>query len=127
MIEKLLGLDYKRICDFEDERLRERLEFLVGKRSKPENATYFAKVLDQTIEYEMDDGSTFQNRISLTIFFLASEPEGNMYDCFCMASYPFEMRTQEDFDVLANLYGIYRDDIREVMEDEKETGNHACA
>lgn len=121
MITKLLDLDYKRICDFENDEMRENLELFTNERQKPDTATYYAKVVEQCIRYEMDDGSTFENHISLNIIFLVDEFKDDMLDCFCVPPYPFELKTQEDFDALRNLYGIYRSDLKGLMEDEKGT------
>ena len=119
MIAKLLDLDYKRVCDFENNDMRENLEFFTNERQKPDTATFYAKVVEQCIRYEMDDGGVFENRISLNIIFLVDDFNDNMLDCFCVPPYPFELKTQEDFDVLRNLYEIYRNDLKELMNDEK--------
>lgn len=119
MIAKLLDLDYKRVCDFENNDMRENLEFFTNERQKPDTATFYAKVVEQCIQYEMDDGSVFENHISLNIVFLVDDFNDNMLDCFCVPPYPFELKTQEDFGVLRNLYEIYRNDLKELMNDEK--------
>lgn len=125
MIAKLLDLDYKRVCDFENNDMRENLEFFTNERQKPDTATFYAKVVEQCIQYEMDDGSVFENHISLNIIFLVDDFNDNMLDCFCVPPYPFELKTQEDFNVLRNLYEIYRNDLKELMNDEKV--NPYCA
>lgn len=122
MIEKLLDLDYKRVCDFDNKDMRENLEYFTSERANPIGSNFYAKVVEQCVCYEMDDGSQFENHISLNIIFLVDEIKDNMLDCFCVPPYPFELKTKEDFDVLANLYNIYRSDLRELMEDEKGTG-----
>lgn len=127
MIEKLRDLDYKRVSDFTNKDMRENLEFFTNERAKPKTSNFYAKVIEQYIQYEMDDGSIFENRISLNIIFLIDELEDNMLDCFCVPSYPFELKTQEDFDVLTNLYKIYRNDLKEIMNYEKEIKNTVCA
>lgn len=119
MIAKLLDLDYKRVCDFENNDMRENLEFFTNERQKPDTATFYAKVVEQCIRYEMDDGSVFENRISLGIIFLVDDFNDNMLDCFCVPPYPFELKTQGDFDALRNLYEIYRNDLKKLMDDEK--------
>ena len=48
------------------------------------------------------------------------EAENGMLDCFCVPPYPFELKTEEDFDALANLYNVYRSDLKELMEYEKK-------
>ena len=122
MIDKLIDLDYKRVCDFDNKDMRENLEFFTNERAHPVGSTYYAKVVEQCLQYEMDDGSVFENHIALNIIFLVNEFKDDMLDCFCVPPYPIEMKTQEDFDVLANLYRIYRSDLKELMEDEKGTG-----
>ena len=120
MIEKLLDLGYKRVRDFDDKGMRENLEYFTSGRANPIGSDYYAKVVEQRVLYEMDDGSRFENRVSLNIILLADEAENGMLDCFCVPPYPFELKTEGDFDALANLYNVYRSDLKELMEYEKK-------
>ena len=116
----LLDLGYKRVRDFDDEGMRENLEYFTRGRSNPAGSDYYAKVVEQRVLYEMEDGSRFENRVSLNIILLVDETENGMLDCFCVPPYPFELKTEGDFDALANLYNVYRSDLEELMECEKK-------
>ena len=121
MINKIRALQYKPISEFTNPTTRERLQFMISNRTVPNNLTYYAKIIDQEIQYELTDGSTLSHRISLTIFMLADETEETIIDCFTIPSYPFELRVSEDFTVLSELFEIYKSDIKEVMNYEKNS------
>ena len=120
MIETLINLKYKRVCEFNNNDMRENLNFFVKKRYRPVDAEYYAKVVEQHAIYEMDSGDEFTNIISLNIFFLIDEKNDEMLDCFCVASYPFEIKTETDIKILNNLYDIYINDLKQLMEVENE-------
>lgn len=120
MIETLINLKYKRVCEFNNKDMRENLNFFIKKRCHPVDAEYYAKIIEQHAIYEMDNGDEFTNIISLNIFFLIDEKNDEMLDCFCVASYPFEIKTETDIKILNNLYDIYINDLKQLMEVENE-------
>ena len=117
MISKLKQLDYKPIQEFENPNLRHNLNNLIARRMRPFQSEFYVKILDQSIRYEMDDGEFFENRVSLTCFFLINTVDNTLYDYFSVVSYPFDLRTEEDFGLLQNLFTIFRTDVSIILKE----------
>lgn len=117
MISKLKQLSYKPIQEFTNQNIQRNLNNLVSKRIRPYQSEFYVKILDQTIRYEMDDGDTFENRVSITCFFLVNTVDNTLYDYFSVVSYPFDLRTEEDFKLLENLFTIFRTDVSIVLKE----------
>lgn len=115
MIEKLTELNYKPINNFSDEQLKKHLNFFVENRPRPASTTYYAKMLEQKIIYSTDTDATFINTISIISYFLIDTEYDLLCDNFCVISKPFDIRTEEDFETLENLFKIYRSDV-EIIE-----------
>ena len=121
MIEKLKTLKYKHISEFKTEKLRNALETLTANRFKPENSEYYAKIVEMTLAYHMEDGSVIENHISLSIFFLIDESMLQMVDCFCAPTFPLEFRVTQDLNALNNLFEIYQNDLKEIKKHEQKS------
>ena len=118
MISKLKQLSYKPIQEFTNQTIQRNLNNLVAKRMRPYQSEFYVKIIDQSIRYEMDNGDTFENRVSLTCFFLVNTVDDTLYDYFSVVSYPFDLRTEEDFELLRNLYRIFRTDVELVLKED---------
>lgn len=117
MVEKIKKLGYQYFDDFQNPDQREMLQSLVRDRQVPENDTYLVKMIDIQIKYEMEDKSFFINTLSLTLYFLVNEQNNDVDNYFCIPTYPFEMKTEADFDALKQLFDVYRNDVKTVMAD----------
>lgn len=101
MIEKLINMEY---------------------RSTDKKGTY-AKTVSSCVQYEMENGNIFENNISLNIFFIIDVSKDDLIDCYCTPAYRIQLKTEEDFKVLESLYNIYREDLKELVRNEK---NNLC-
>ena len=117
MISKLKQLDYRPIQEFTSQNLQRNLNNLVSKRMRPYQSEFYVKIIDQTIQYETDDGDIFENRVSLTCVFLINTVDNTLYDYFSVVSYPFDLRTEEDFELLSNLFTIFRTDVSIILKE----------
>ena len=117
MISKLKQLSYKPIQEFNNPTIQRNLNNLIARRMRPYQSEFYVKILDQSIRYEMDNGDTFENRVSITCFFLIDTNNGTLYDYFSVVSYPFDLRTEEDFELLKNLYTIFRTDVSIILKE----------
>ena len=116
MINKLKKLGYKRIEEFNPQ-FQDHFKKLLNGRPNPFNSTYYMKMIDITLAYDMEDGSKFENTVSLSIFFMVNEPNNDVDNYYCVCSYPFEIKTEADFDGLQKLFEVYRNDVKTVMSD----------
>lgn len=117
MISKLKQLSYKPIQEFTNQNIQRNLNNLISRRIRPFQSEFYVKILDQSIRYEMDNGDTFENRVSITCFFLVNTVDDTLYDYFSVVSYPFDLRTEEDFKLLENLYTIFRTDVSIILKE----------
>lgn len=75
-----------------------------------DNATFYAKIVDQEIHYQLTDGSIRPNRISLTFICILDDTTDTVIDHVCFPSYQLELRSNIELEVFDDLFGIYLND-----------------
>ena len=99
-------------------------------RDIPADATFMAKGMEAVVEYEMQDGSSFENRIAVASFFLVSS-DGRLLDCFMRPIRPYEIKALEDWNALSRMHDEYRRDLEEAVKadrrDPQSGGANPCS
>lgn len=113
MIKTLLELQYRKINEFKNQN---HLQNFVKNCPQLPGCVYYCKILEQKIRYDMDDGSSFYNSITLLCYFYIDEQTKTMHDAFSVLSYPVQFRAEQDMEVLNNLYSIFRSDLKKIYE-----------
>ena len=87
----------------------------VRNRDVPPGSSFRAKGMEAVVEYEMQDGSSFENRIAVASFFLVSS-DGRLLDCFMRPIRPYEIKALEDWNALSRMHDEYRRDLEEAVK-----------
>ena len=120
MIKTLTDLNYKRASEFNNEKMRARINYFIENSFQPPNTEYYVKIVEQQLIYETDSGDTFENSLALINYFLIDKSTEAVIDCFCAPAKPFQIRTASEITILNELYEIYISDLEKIMEKENE-------
>ena len=117
MIDTLHKLQYNELNEFYDDNLKDHFISLItlSHHLFEPNAKWYCKNILQKVAYTKNDNTQYVNDVMLSIFFLVDDTLF-IRECFAIPAQPFELRTNEDFEALQNLFNVYCTDAKQIME-----------